>query len=129
MRSLIAWKTKEKKFDVVISIDYECSDAVLMNNQIEKDYKIPEEVLIFEHTELYDLSGNKIYADCSIVEFEWGQDKHNIIGYFTFNKEFLQYEIIMLNVQKNKSLAYSPHNCFNFKIIDTIQENKLGLIK
>jgi len=88
-----------------------------------------EEVEFFSYVGIDDIDMQRVYADCSIVEFEWGQNKHNIIGYFTYNKEYLCYEIIMINAQKGKSMCYAPHNCFNIKIIDTIQENKLGLIK
>ena len=43
-----------------------------------------------------------IVADCSIVKFGWGQNRHEIIGYFTYNKEYLCYEIVMLNAQIGK---------------------------
>ena len=87
----------------------------------------PDRYDIFDYL-MDDTKGHKIYADSSIIEFKWGQHKINIQGYFTFNKEFLEYEIIMLNAQKQQSMSYNPYTCMDFKVIDTIQENKLGLI-
>lgn len=103
------------------------SNYVKLENGILKP--IGEDYTIYKGIGLKDINKKNIYANCSIVEFKWGQNKHTIIGYFTYNKEYLCYEIIMLNAQKGKSMCYAPHNCFNIKIIDTVQENKLVLIK
>jgi hypothetical protein len=75
-----------------------------------------------------DINNNKIYADCSIVEFlRLGVWK----GFFYFDKSLLSYRI--KTFQKENGVA---SRFFNFnqeikhiKIIDTIQQNKLGLIK
>jgi len=124
MNEFIVWDKRYRVFRKLLKIDFElglyfCIDTVVPfeKGELVKDIGIK------------DINGKSIYANSSIVEFEWGQDRHNIIGYFAFNKEYLSYEIIMLNTQKGKSMCYAPHNCFNLKIIDTIQENKLGLIK
>lgn len=136
MNDFIVWDDVEKKFIYPkelhgkLSVCYDFYNGDLFfgcNGSVDGLSK--DEFIFLEDIGLKDINGKSIYADCSIVEFEWGQDRHNIIGYFTFNQEYLSYEIIMLNTQKGKSMCYAPHNCFNFKIIDTIQENKLGLIK
>lgn len=99
---------------------------------------------------LKDTNGKSIYADSSIVEFQlkddvifadftgakptiWNEIK--MIGYFVFNNEDLRYEIDIVDWEKNKTksnficLHYNLETMSQFKIIDTIQENKLGLIK
>lgn len=119
MNGFIVWDKNLKIFEIIETK----SDIGFMGAYLNN----PDRYCVFEHI-LNDTKGNKIYADCSIVEFQWGEDEHIIKGYFTFNLEFLQYEIIMLNIQKGQSCAYSPFKCKDFKIIDTVQENKLGLI-
>lgn len=86
------------------------------------------------------IEGNKIYADSSIVEFEIRLRTCTlpIIGYFQWNNRLLNYQIIVLDdkgddgkVYGGKIIPYSTYSSeiFDIKIIDTIQENKLGLIK
>lgn len=79
----------------------------------------------FQYIGKIDISGNKIYADCSIAEFYF-QDK-KMQGYFNFNKELLSYRIICFNGWKI-GFGVNIEDINNIKIIDTIQENKLGLI-
>ena len=94
---------------------------------------------------LKDINGKSIYADSSIVEFQlkhdvifadftgskptiWNEIK--MIGYFVFNNEDLRYEIDIVDWEKNKTksnfvcLYYNLETMSQFKIIDTIQENK-----
>lgn len=78
---------------------------------------------------LNDINNNKIYADCSIVEFQWVNGFGNIQtdwGVFKYDLDYLQYLIYEENEDINKS---SIKEVFNIKIIDTVQQNKLGLIK
>lgn len=87
-----------------------------------------------------DINGNKIYADSSIIEFEYPkykvgttiQDGYNTyIGHFKFNDNTLSYMVYTKNADDS---GYRWHfadifsQIKNIKIIDTIQENKLGLI-
>lgn len=85
-----------------------------------------------------DINNNKIYADCSIVEFdyidlnmelkEW--ERRTYKGFFKWHQDMLSYCIHydggneFFNEVKFFSYIFE-----NFKVIDTIQENKLGLIK
>lgn len=75
-----------------------------------------------------DSNKNKIYADCSIIEFNFENKK--LIGYFHFEKKSLAYDIRVLN-NNIYSIGYAHFNnkIKKLKIIDTIQENKLELIK
>ena len=88
-----------------------------------------------------DIDGNKIYADCSIVEFRAVGRK--AVGYFTYDSETLRMRINILDINYNdmgylshvediiildRKVDYFSRKMSDFKIIDTIQENKLGLI-
>lgn len=83
-----------------------------------------------------DINNQKIYADCSIVEFEIilrdadGKVvyKNKNTGYFTYRKDLLRYVIKYTSCEERGIKLYSDH-ITNLKIIDTIQENKLGLIE
>ena len=77
---------------------------------------------------LKDINGKSIYADSSIVEFK--NIDSNYTGYFTFDLVKLCYKIIVLDIKSvRKEFIFNSNNIENIKIIDTIQENKLGLIK
>tara|TARA_R110001606_G_scaffold2504_5_gene10998 strand:+ start:9539 stop:9853 length:315 start_codon:yes stop_codon:yes gene_type:complete len=98
----------------------------------------------FNYIGLKDIAGNKIFKDSSIVEFELKDfcpckimemdceceiyTKYR--GYFTFNYNQLAYDIVLLNNKKIKTVYNRKFkNIKNIKIIDTIQKNKLALIK
>ena len=77
---------------------------------------------------LKDINEKSIYADCSIVEFK--NIGSNYTGYFTFDLVKLCYKIIVLDIKSvRKEFIFNSNNIENIKIIDTIQQNKLGLIK
>lgn len=86
---------------------------------------IGQDYTICQHIGILDINKNKIYADCSIIKGYRGLD--SFIGFYKYNKDFLNYEFIILSNCENKTFG----NCIlkDMKIIDTIQENKLGLIK
>ena len=118
---------------------FDVSTAKELVNQIYDE--IDDEKL---YIGLKDIEDNKIYADSSIVEFElkdfcpcevMEMDCECEIytkcrGYFNFNYTQLAYDIILFNSEKIK-ITYNRrfYDIKNIKIIDTIQENKLGLIK
>jgi hypothetical protein len=79
---------------------------------------------------LTDIDGKKIYADCSIVEFEFGTggEYHKMTGYFSYNNQTLRYEIKDVN-KREAIYLWTGYIEKEIKIIDTVQENKLGLIK
>lgn len=79
---------------------------------------------------LKDINGKSIYADSSIVEF-FDHKQDYFKGYFTFNITKLAYEIIIFGLNEDfiDVITYCKDDITNLEIIDTIQENKLGLIK
>ena len=98
---------------------------------------------------LLDTEDKKIYADSSIVEFEYtyktktvknknGGFTHeynsrlkcvNLKGSFEYNKDELRYEINIYDDNDFICLWYDIEKMLNIKIIDTIQDNELDLIK
>lgn len=146
MNGFIVWDKIAKHF-----ADDICLDAELLQDGISYSLEVKEELFeLFYPVGLKDINGKNIYADSSIVEFQlkddvifadftgakptiWNEIK--MIGYFVFNNEDLRYEIDIVDLEKNKTksnfvcLYYNIATMSQFKIIDTIQENKLGLIK
>ena len=102
-------------------------------------YRTPKDIEILNYIGLDSVSGQKIYADSSIVEFDFlgfGELIPDIYTVFIkWNREKFRYDIQTLSrVDKNGDLyIFDLGKCIdrisNIKIIDTIQENKLGLIK
>lgn len=73
-----------------------------------------------------DIEGNKIYADCSIVSFEWVNSEKEIhydLGYFRWNKDYLSY-FIWDGVQE-----WSIRDILSLEVKGTLQEDKLLLKK
>lgn len=118
MNEFIAWNNKTKKFTDWSTI---------------RKFRNFEKLLSLNHVDLMqyigktDINDKKIYAESSIVEFLFNDGTVYTRGYFVFNKKFLSYFVYDLEDKKH----YKFNNFISnyIKIIDTIQENKLGLIK
>lgn len=77
---------------------------------------------------LKDINGKSIYADSSIVEFDYKYLSglvEKCIGCFIYDKEELLYTIKLVGTPSENCIDYLKSSMSNFKIIDTIQENKL----
>lgn len=111
--------SKEFTLEELISQNHldEISDSPLLKN-----FKVDG---IYNGVGLKDINSKNIYADCSIIEMYRGLD--SFIGYYTYNKNKAHYEFIIIDGCDNDSFG-NIIGC-SLKIIDTIQENKLGLIK
>lgn len=91
---------------------------------------------VYEHL-LDDVEGNKIYADSSIVEFNLStrQGELTFRGHYSSCESSLGYIIKPFDdsfLKKFGVLAFGNvwfNEINNIRIIDTIQENKLGLIR
>jgi len=137
MNEFIVWDKKSKNFidhrkmtTAVSSTNCLC----LFNNGVIFDVKIiasnrEEEgtedcdVTVHKYIHKKDINDKKIYADCSIVEF--GNYKFAVM----WNNEQLQYDLVCLDNKSIVPMKINEATCKLIKIIDTIQENKLGLIK
>lgn len=124
--------SKEFTLDQLISqdhLDEICDSPFLVNYKVDS---------INNGIGLEDIEGNKIYADSSIFEFSFETiftiSYPKIRGFFYFDDSIKAYRIKLLSTlvgihSKTENLVYHSGTTTNFKIIDTIQENKLGLIK
>lgn len=131
MSGFIVWDKRYRVFRKLLKIDFElglyfCIDTVVPFEKGE----------LVKDIGLKDINGKSIYVDSSIVEFKMVINKKEVDtqGYFSYIKEELRYEFYQyFNQRRNFIKAYlSPNDgriASEFKIIDTIQENKLGLIK
>ncbi len=127
MKEFIVWDKNDNRFLDSLFVNCELNEAVSNNEDFE----------IFQYIGKADIKGNKIYADSSVVEMTIRDEdgKHTHIGFFNYNSFLLCYDF--REPYKNGEMSgnriwrmeklqiYSVQ----FKIIDTIQENKLGLIK
>lgn len=155
MNEFIFWDKSEKKFyDNVNTFydnneQYRCALAdgkVLVHhyyNEYEEDlinpYKEDNVIVPFQYIGLNDIDNNKIFADSSIVEFDFlgfGElTPDNYAAFIKWNREKFRYDIQTLSrIDKDGDFyVFDMGKCIdrisNIKIIDTIQENKLNLIK
>lgn len=138
MKECVFWDNEDNKFiswhEVVFTKD-KGDDFVILMKEIDPICSSGRLYDSFNYIGLNDINNNKIYADCSIVEFTYEGDFKPVTlqGYFSFDDELLCYKINLL-----PKLDYGVNKLFYFeakfkyrisgiKIIDTIQENKLGL--
>ena len=74
-----------------------------------------------------DIDSNPIYADSSIVEFEYLEELHKsvtLVGVFTWNDDELRYEIdIPEKLDPYVCLSYDSVKMSNFKVIGTVERN------
>lgn len=78
---------------------------------------------------LKDINGKSIYIDSSICKVNYfsSSDWISDYCYFSFDTENLRYIVHLINEKEIVDYESSYFDCF--EIIDTIQKNKLGLIK
>jgi hypothetical protein len=105
-------------------LDYISDSKFLVNYKVDS---------INDGIGLKDINGKSIYADSSIVEFDkCSQDGHSekLKGFIRESSPML-FQIVILDNHIWNVLYWHEfrHSIKNIKIIDTIQENKLGLIK
>lgn len=128
MDEYIIWSDELKQFGDNITLKELLKDVC----ETWDVYEV-EEGKYFRNIGLKDINGKSIYADSSIVEFCYMLPNTNTTtayGYFSYNNFYLCYMfhffILGDNIQR---ISREIHLGKQFKIIDTIQENKLGLIK
>lgn len=106
--------------------DLHFDKAVSLNEALNSN----EDFIILEYVGLKDINNKKIYANSSIVEFNNKiNPTHKYKGYFYYLPTKARYMIKVLTGSLFTIWFYEPDDILNLQIIDTIQENKLGLIK
>ncbi|WP_373069883.1 hypothetical protein [Sulfurimonas sp.] len=133
MNEFIVWDEKQKKFiqpsrEIVMTTKDGLLKGINGGNGFVEQWKP------FSYIGKTDINNKKIYADCSILEFKMYGTKSvvSVKGYFYWSCEKLRYKFMSLVVdnypRKEKNIEWNRAIGQRFKIIDTIQENKLGLI-
>jgi len=105
------------------------STGLLCIQRNNKVMMIENDCEVFNYTGKDDIDGNKIYADCSIVEFEYKEKFNSEIkklkGFFIWDNTNLLYYIEVLGVfGRRPMINYKGLKIKNLKIIGTLQENK-----
>lgn len=137
MKKFIVW---DKSLNIQVDSEFMIGNSGIiyeLTGETKNEFKCidlsKDSCLLFYYIGKKDINGKEIYADYSIVEFDHKIIVDKIIGYFIFNSEELRYEVKILKMHPgigNKTnIVYDKWMLSNFKIIDTVQENKLGLIK
>lgn len=128
---------KEEAYSIEISEDFKIKFNYLDSCTYGGDTLKSKVFNTFNYIGKDDIEGNKIYADCSIVEFEDFAERphcgYGVIRFWSLVEPYI--ETRWIDVDGNPTNDIFPLkidvsiNVNSFKIIDTIQENKLGLIK
>lgn len=132
MEKFIVWDREEKRF----LFECEVERLTIRDLRVSNQLKDIARFVFCESIGKQDINGQEIYADCSIVELIYSNETK--YSYFKYESRSLSYE--MYQLRKNPAIvglksfgklfadefALDP---FKIKIIDTIQQNKLGLIK
>lgn len=125
MNKFVVWDKKNKRFldGDEFAIDDNGKVYNWDSDSCLKPFKLNMELL--NYIGKNDINNNKIYADCSIVKL--GDD----IGFIKYSPFLSANVFISLSYYKTEQplMECSLFNINNMEIIDTIQENKLGLIK
>lgn len=86
----------------------------------------------YDYIQMNDIYDEKIYAECSIVEldFKGVEYEEKLIGYFKYDNEALGYRFYNIKDEREFGMMWYEMRkvCSNLRIVDTLQENKLGLI-
>jgi len=122
MNEFIVWDKKSESFRQIIKIDF-VNIYFQLESESSDDYKVNLNDLT-THTYIgkTDINDKKIYADCSIVEFEYNDDvfSYQATGYFTYDSEIASYVLI----DDAKNIEQLSKKCVtNIKVIGTLQEN------
>lgn len=138
MNEFIVWDKDSKSFTENFTISPDGSVWVGRAG-VDTGYKLQYEkkdtAKLLNYIGKTDINNKKIYADCSIVEFDIKDhiDKNKnrkYVGFFSFDSRGLRYRInYILSDGTYESMTYNRGRVRNIEIIDTIQENKLGIVK
>jgi len=120
MREFIVWDEEYEEF-----IDEtECifKDGTLYRNHDDYMHLVSDDLTMLWGIGKTDIEGKKVFSSSSIIEFIADTDDKYFVSW---NKEKLNYSLYSL---LDKTCLIDFFECENFKIVDTIQENKLCLL-
>ena len=131
MNEFIVWSEEKNKF-----ITNEVEFCIQADGSLCKPTEEPyEDGLVymdsyfkyFNYIGKDDADGKKIYADCSVVEFDFrffDEDEYEkLVGYFSYNDDLAMFELREPYTKDEYRIYYLNKNDIkNFKIIGTLQE-------
>lgn len=132
MNEFIVWDDEDNKFicweDAAFSKDKN-DDFVIIMKEIDPILSEGRNFQTFNHIGLKDINNKKIYENSSIcrVSYFSSSDWISDYCYFSFDDENLRYTVHLINEREIVDYEGSHFDCI--EIVDTIQENKLRLIK
>jgi len=139
LKNYIAYDTKNKRFIYTVSAIYFPFHGIIRGDITKPSGILSnqpiEDCELFENTEIMDTEEHSIYAEVHIFSFKHKQKEFakpsSYKGFFKWNND--KKSFVLYVFEDDLGLIeygnYDNDNMFDFKIIDTIQENKLGLIK
>lgn len=133
MQEFIVWY-KNKDTGRVFSREFNLNQLILQNHLDEicdspgcVDYEI---LSILPSVEKVDIGDNTIYADSSLIKVHDKKSKfYDDICKVSYDKRICAYKLTSIDFEDETS-EFIKADYLNryYKIVDTIQENKLGLI-
>jgi len=135
----IVWDEEEERFIDETKCIFK--DGTLFRNEKAFANEISDDLTMFWSVGKTDINNKKIYTDCSIVEFKEPYHGSELKGSFVWCNETLRYKISIIQgtgrfqegtvqeIMKESRWSGLVPKFVDYNIIDTIQENKLGLIK
>lgn len=123
----ISWDEKTKKFYEFGLFDTD--NYYLLDHSINLDINTAHNNT-FTSIGKKDINNKEIYVDSSIVEFQMiiGEDVEKVQAHFYYDDDDMAYGIDILSGDVSSG-RYSFHDMIGIEVIDSLQENKLGLIK
>ena len=137
MYEFVVWDKNLKRFEDLnctwLEFGLEVEPTLVNSGAVGYERIATTNISVHNYIGKKDINDEKIYADSSIVEFEALNGINTRIeietGVFRYNSTSLRYEIqLIIDGKYGCQYVYNKY-VVNLKIIDTIQENKLGLIK
>ena len=132
MNEFIVWDEENKEFyDDWVFFDNDGGDLYVadINNECHDPHAVENVNLkAFWSIGKTDIEGNKIYADSSVVEFDFrlfDEDQYEkLSGYFSFNADLAMYELREPYSEDGYRIYYLINNDIkNLKIVGTLQKN------
>ena len=129
----IAYIEKENRFfipEVISNIN----NVMYAKEKNGWDKKVGKEVKLYDKVNISTLGvKDNFYVDSTIFEFKHlvNRIKIPLVGYFKWDKNEGRYIIIVLmnpDTTTYNYIYYDSEKFSDFKIIDTVQENKKGLV-
>ena len=132
MNEFIVWDKIEKEFiykyeSITFKENWVFIEVEYKPNHFQELSWHSDDVELLNYIGKTDIDGNKIYADCSIVEYLMtytdDSEPETKKGVFIYNKNTLSYDIENKIAEQLAINSFWVSRASNFKVIGTLQEN------